>query len=180
MDKNLIDYLPEELREIEEFIRLFSALEPERADMQNEIDRAYKNQFIKTADEAGISRFEKMYGITGSFADSPDTRRFKLLAMSIGMLPSTEKKLREMLSYLCGEDGFEFHPDYNNFHVKIRVALDKKECFSEVLNMCRNVIPANMTVDLSLMYTQIKEITGYTHGYLSGCTHNEIKEKIYE
>ena len=178
MAKGLIEYLPRELRDIKEFIALFSVLEAECEEMQGEVDRAYKNQFIKTADEEGISRLEKLYGITGKFSDSLDTRRFKLQTMSVGMLPSTEKKLREMLEYLCGDDGFEFLSSYNNFHVKIRVALEKKECFLDVLNLCRNVVPANMVVDLSLMYTQIQAISGYTHGYLSSYKHNEIKETI--
>ena len=176
MVKSLIEYLPCELREIREFIELFSALEPEVFFIQEEIERWYKNQFIKTADEEGVLRLEKIYGIKPKLNDTLETRKFKLLTRSIGILPATEVNLKNMLNILCGQDNFEFYINYEEFFIKIRVALAKKENFSDVSEVCRKTIPANMAVDLSLMFTQNQNISGCTHGFLSGYTHKEIKE----
>ena len=178
MSKKLINYLPDMLRNVREYCALFSALEPEIQLIQSEIDRAYENQFIKTADEEGISRFEKIYDIRRKANDTLESRCFRLLVRSVGMLPVTEKNFLRMMKIICGEDGFSYDADYENYFIKIRVALEKRESFLEASALCRNAIPANINLDLSLMYKQNKLVSAYTHSYLHGFTHREIKENI--
>ena len=176
MAKALIEYLPVGLRGVREYIHLFSALSPEALLIQDEIDRAFNNQFIKTAYEDGVAQLEKLYDIRNKASDSLDVRKFRLLTRSIGMLPVTEKNLTAMLEILCGRDGFEIYSEYENYYLKIRVALEKKSSFLDVSELCRNAIPANILLDLSLMYNQNSTISSYKHSYMSGFSHKEIKE----
>ena len=59
---NLVSYLPSFLAEFKENIALLDAENPEFEFLWKSFDRILKNEYISTADEHGVSRFEDTTG----------------------------------------------------------------------------------------------------------------------
>ena len=87
-ETDLVSYLPPFLAEYREINEALSAEDPEFGLVWKAADKALKNEFIATADEYGISRFEKMLGIFPMPGESTETRRqrvqLKWLAQAAG------------------------------------------------------------------------------------------------
>ena len=74
-DVDLVSYLPSFIADYKEINLTLSAENPEFILAWKSADRALKNEFIATADEYGISRFEKILGIYPLKEDSLESRR---------------------------------------------------------------------------------------------------------
>ena len=64
MDRKLINYLPYVVRDYAEFQGITGAEQPEFENAWAAVDDLLNNQFIKTAGNLGLSRWEKILGIT--------------------------------------------------------------------------------------------------------------------
>lgn len=62
-DRNLIDYLPPVLRDVDDFIAISDAVQPEIKKAWDSLASVMNNQFIDTADDVGISVWEKNSGL---------------------------------------------------------------------------------------------------------------------
>ena len=94
MDRKLINYLPYVVRDYAEFQGITGAEQPEVETAWAAADDLLANQFIKTAGNLGLSRWEKILGITPKGTDTLDDRRFRVLARMKEALPSTLPQLR--------------------------------------------------------------------------------------
>ena len=72
---NLVSYLPCFLTEFKENIVLLDAENPEFEFLWKSFDRILKNEYISTADEYGLSRFEDIVGIKPLADDTLESRR---------------------------------------------------------------------------------------------------------
>ena len=63
MDRQIIDYLPYVLRDVVEYRQLMEAEQPELAALWAAQDKVLADQYIVTATEYGISRWEAILGI---------------------------------------------------------------------------------------------------------------------
>ena len=79
-DVDLVSYLPLYLDGYEENPATLEAENPEFILIWNATDRVLKNEFIETADEYGISRFEKILNIFPSKEDTLESRRARVQA----------------------------------------------------------------------------------------------------
>ena len=72
---DLVSYLPPFIAEYEETNTTLTAENPEFVLVWKAADRTLKNEFIETADEYGISRFEKLLRLCPSQKDTLEERR---------------------------------------------------------------------------------------------------------
>ena len=72
---DLVSYLPPFLAEYKEINMALAAENPEFGFLWEAADRMLRNEFILSADEYGISRFEKMLGILPSASDTLENRK---------------------------------------------------------------------------------------------------------
>ena len=79
---------------------------------------------------------------------------------------------------LCGEEGYVLELLNLEYKVKVRVALKSKKNYRMVEGLLGEVIPANMEIDLSLLYNQHKTLRQFTHGQLTAYTHNQIRNEV--
>lgn len=178
MDRKLIDYLPIGFTEILEFKALFNAEEPELANFLGKIENIDSDQFISTATEEGIARYEKMLNITPKGSEPLNIRRFKILTRFNEQLPYTVRTLEERLEVLCGKNGYmlEFFP--SSYAVRIRIALASKTYFDAVYTMLKRIVPANIEVDLQLKYNQHRDLSKYSHKTLASLRHKHMKDEV--
>ena len=102
----LVGYLPDILKDIEEFKALLTAEKPEFDILFEKIDIIVENCFVDTLDDYGCTRWEKMLGLTAKDTDSIDLRRIRIKAALNGDTPYTMRSLENKLLALCGEGNY--------------------------------------------------------------------------
>ena len=106
MDRKLINYLPYVVRDYAEFKGISEAEQPEFESAWGSSDDLLNNQFISTAGNLGLSRWEKILGITPKGTDTLEDRRFRILTRLNEELPYTLPQLRNILETLCGSGNY--------------------------------------------------------------------------
>lgn len=142
----LVSYLPPFMQDFKE---LRSALESENIEFSlvwNAADKALSNEFISTADEYGISRFEKMLGISPLPEDSLENRRRRVQTQWLNNVPCTMKGLIKKLIVLCGDADFTITEKFINYLIEIEVK--RQGAFfgnpEELDNLMYKMLPCNM------------------------------------
>lgn len=179
MHRQLIEYLPEFLRDVREYKAILTdGVQPEIEALFKAIERVLNNQFIETSDEYGVSRWEKMLGITPQSTYTLDERKFTILTRMNEQLPYTMTSLSQRLENLCGKDGYSIALDANAFTLSVGVALTAQSSLKDVSAMLENVVPANIVLNLHLIYEQNKTWNAFTHEQLSSYTHQELRNGV--
>ena len=151
MDRQLVDYLPPVLREIKEFKAINGAVQPEIENAWADLGRIMNNQFLSTADENGVARWEKELHIIPKGTDTLEARKARIKAIWNRELPYTLPWLKNWLTGLCGSAG---HSESVNGYI-IDVELDynalpqANELAREILEMLKNASPQNMLIRIS-------------------------------
>ncbi len=145
-DVNLIKYLPPFLQEYREMQHIMSAENPEFVLAQEVRERILDNTFIKSCDETGIARFEKILGITVSSEDTLQSRISRVLIRWNDSIPYVWKVFLQKLQTLCGDD-FEVNTDWDNYELEVITHLDLFGQVEELENMLEYIMPANIKVD---------------------------------
>lgn len=152
MRKKLQEYLPPILLSTYEFPLLCRAEQPELDALGDAAGETLKNQFVSTATERGIARYESIFGIAPRDTDTLEDRRFRVLTKVNAQLPYTLRRLRQLLGLLCGEDGFSVTIHAEAYTLIIRIALAARRNLEEAESLVKRIVPANLTVDFSLRY----------------------------
>lgn len=144
---NLVSYLPPFMQNYQEPVAALEAENPEFLLIWNATNRILYNHFISTADEYGISRFEKMLGITATSEDTLESRRSRVQSKWFNTIPYTMKVLLQKLVILCGDTSFSLT---NNFTEGYTVTIDTDlELFGQVEELeyiINTMIPSNIVV----------------------------------
>lgn len=175
---NILNYLPEFLKEFREIKQLADAENPELLFVWEALRDVMNDQFVKDATENGIKNWEKILKITPKASESLDDRKFRVLTRLNEKLPFTYIGLERQLASLCGEEGYLLKLLNNEYTLVVKVALKAKSNFEDIRKLLQRVVPANMLVDLSLLYNTYGLLEGYTYGSLSGYTHEQLKSEV--
>lgn len=176
---DLVSYLPPYLREYnQETVAALKAENPEFGLVQEALEQVLNNEFIETADEFGLSRWERILRIHPDTADTIENRRFSIMAKMIETRPYTVPQLKNILRNLCGEDNYSVQ--VSDYVLIVRIALISKSNYSDIEALLQKISPANMVIDLSLAYNQHQSLHTMTHAQLAAMTHHEIRNEIME
>lgn len=178
MQRNLIDYLPTVLREFEEFKQIMTAEQKQINDLWDGIYGILNEAFIDTAKDTGLKRWETILNITPLDTDTTAVRRMRIQAKLIEDVPYTWNNFIKMLDSLCGEDGYTLELKNKEYTLVIKVALTSKKMKEEVASMCDRVVPANLILDIDLMYNTYEILKGYTYGQLRNKTYVELRNEV--
>lgn len=108
-------------------------------------------QFISTAGETAIARYEKIFGITPMDTDTLAERRFKVLAKISCRAAVLVRRLRQQLETLCGTDATSWNWTATGT-LTVKVALTAKRNQQAVEELLADIVPANMVCTTSLLY----------------------------
>ena len=177
MERKLMDYLPYVVRDYPQFKGIIGAQQSELELVWEAAGRLLDNQFLPSADEWGISRWENILGISPKGTQSLEERRFTVLSRINEQLPYTVTQLRNMLGNLCGKGNFSVEIPENSYQLVVRVWLEAKDNLQAVDALLRRVAPENLVIDLSLLYNTHAALAPYTHAQLASYTHQGLKEE---
>ncbi len=176
---NMLNYLPEFLQDFREFQELAAAENPEILALWGRLDNVMKEQFIEDATEDGVKRWEAILNINPKGSDSLELRKFRILTRLNEKLPYTYKKLAQQLETLCGESGYSLELMNNEYKLIVRVALVAKSMLAEVDKLLKRIVPANMYIDLSLLYKKNSALGSYKHAHLRKYTHEQLRSEVF-
>lgn len=143
-DVDLVSYLPPFLKEFKELPVTLEAENPEFILVWSAVDRTLSNNYIATADEYGISRFEKMLKIFPSAEDTLESRRARVMARWFNNVPYTWRVFLEKLITLCGEHNFTVTTDFLYYRIDLDVDLELFGQVEELEHMIETMVPCNM------------------------------------
>ena len=178
MERKLINYLPYIVRDYAEFQGIAGAEQPEFETAWTAVDDLLDNQFISTAGNLGLSRWEKILDITPKGTDTLDDRRFRILTQLNGELPYTLSQLRLTLATLCGEGNCFVDITNGTYILNVKIALAAKNNFDDVESLLQRIVPQNIVINLSQLYNTHDELSKFTHAQLAVFTHDQLKNEV--
>lgn len=141
-------YLPPFMQKYKEPVATLNAEQPEFVIVWKAVDRILYNLFIATADEYGISRYEKMLGIYPSDEDTLESRRSRVQSKWFNMIPYTMKVLLQKLTVLCGSADFTIiHNFSEGYTLTIITDLELFGQVEELESIINSMLPENIVVD---------------------------------
>ena len=163
---DLVSYLPPFLQEYKEPVITLQAENPEFAMMWESADRILWNQFIDTADEYGISRFEKILGIYPADTDTLEIRRMRVQNRWFTAIPYTIRALKQKLSDLLGGDhNFSVSADFQSTYELYLAVFSLDDSRVEELKYLLSVmVPANVTTNI--IYESVHQGSAYFGGVM--------------
>ena len=175
MERKLIEYLPYVVRDYSEFQGLTAGEQPEFEQAWNRADELLDNQFVLTAGNLGLSRWEEILGIVPKATDTLDDRRFRVLTRLNEELPYTLPQLRNILQTLCGEGNFSAEIESETYELIVKIGLAAKRNLEALLE---RVSPENLIINLSQLYNTHAELGRFTHAQLAAYTHHDLRNEV--
>lgn len=175
---DLLSYFPSVFHEIQEIVEIANAEKKPLEGTWQAIEDSLNNQFITTANEEGVSRYERMLKMNVPATDTLETRRFRLLTRFQEQAPYTITVLKQLLNSLLGEGQYELNRDVENKTLTVKMEVTVKGQFDAVFIMLERITPQNMLLTVELRYNQYSKIAELTHSQLAAFTHKQLREEV--
>lgn len=166
-------YLPEGLRGVRELSAIMDAETPEFSSLSVAQRRMLDDQFVMTASESAIRRYEQMLGIPRTTKDSLDDRRLKILVKLNNQLPYSMGWLRNKLDTLFGAGNYEIIRDVHTRKLAIQTDAQFEPLITALHLDLRQSIPANMVLETYIT-------SNHTHTMCCGCWMQTMDDLIFE
>lgn len=143
---DLVSYLPAFMADFKEIDVTLEAENPEFVLIWNAAEQVLNNEFIATADEYGISRFEKILNILPSTEDTLESRRSRVFSRWFNTVPYTLRAFISKLETISGGTDFTISKFYDYYRLELETNLELFGQVDELENMINTMIPCNMVV----------------------------------
>lgn len=173
-------YFPDVLANAVEFTEYADVVEPELDILIRLMIKRALDTFVFDLDEEGAERWERMLKLSPRNSDTLEDRRTAILAAITPNTPYTYRKLEIILDDICGEGNYGIDLRHNQYYIKILVALGVKRQRQIAEYMLRCVLPANLTIEVRLMYNRHIDLQRFTHGRMNELqlTHYDLREEV--
>lgn len=175
----LLEYLPDFMAGLKEIQEMVKAEQPDISAAIQAVREAPDDFFITTLSPSGAKRWEEMLDLPVQESAPIADRRFRILTKATEQRPFTLRHLKDLMTTLCGEDGFTVAMASSTFTLTVRVALEAKQNYDDVDTLLNRIVPENLILDLSLMYNQHQTISVFTHAQLAAYTHNQLRNEAF-
>lgn len=145
---DLVSYLPPFMQNYKETVAALNAENPEFLVIWKATDKVLYNHFISTADEYGLSRFEKLLGIFPTSEDTLESRRSRVQSKWFNTIPYTLTVLLQKLTVLCGDTSFVFtHNFKDGYTITLITDLELYGQVEELEYIINTMMPENIDVN---------------------------------
>ncbi len=175
---NVDDYFPSVVKDTDEFKAIAVAENIELALLNAEIINAFRELFIVTAEDYGLSIWEDMLNITPMEGFTAEDRRAEIIARLNNKTSYTFRNVYGMLVCLCGEGNVTMEYDSEAYTLNVNIGVGAKRQINSVKNLLFNITPANISLKVNLIYNTHADLRGFTHGELSAYTHKELNDEM--
>lgn len=147
-----VTYLPDVLKEIQDFSAFGQAIDPETDQIRTRMIGAAEECFPQSASEAGIARFENMFGIRPDASDSLEQRRFRILGRFRNLPPFSMGWLREKLAADCGIGNFSVFEDVHQSLLRVSISASLRDMAELLFADLRENIPAAVVLKMGILH----------------------------
>lgn len=147
MDRQLINYLPYQIREFQEYKGITTGEQPEFELAWNSYQDVFDNQFIDTMGNYGLSRWEKMLHITPKATDTLETRRIRIKTRLNNFTPYTFRVFMRMMKYLADGEPFEVFLDPGSYLMRFVLQWGMNGKIESLEWLIEEVLPENIAID---------------------------------
>lgn len=140
--RQLLKYLPPFMQEYIELQEIMAAEQPEFDLLWDLAEKALLEQYIPTAEDYGLSRWERILEITPLDTDTLEERRFRILTLLNSDRPYTMRKLELLLSTFCGEENYKVALEAYSLWVQISQCTESQR--TAIFKMLKKMVPANI------------------------------------
>lgn len=162
---DLVSYLPPFLAEFKETAVTLEAENPEFKIVWNAANQVLYNEFIATADEYGISRFEAILKIFPSQRDTLESRRARVQVRWFNAVPYTMKNLISKLIALCGDNNFVITKQFDFYKLNLETHLELYGQIDELEHIINTMLPCNIVVvSDNKIICDVKGLAAFTGG----------------
>lgn len=174
---DLVSYLPPFLTGYRELREALESENPEFILAWGAADQVLRNEFIETADEYGIGRYEKILGILPSCNDTLETRRLRVQSRWFAALPYTYRMLVRKVAGILGDgDDFYIWSDFKtDYGMVLTVCTINDSQDMELKRILDQMVPANIPV--SVIYESPLEGEAYFGGVMCEADILEMSER---
>lgn len=148
----LKQYMPPFLSEVREFNEIFNVEDIELENLRDQINNILQEVIVKTAEDYGLTKYEKIYGIT-NVAETIEARRMTILLKMNNRTAYTYKWLINTLNEAIGEENYKITTDFKNYKMNIEIALNYTEAAEILKKDLVKQMPANIELDYRLNST---------------------------
>lgn len=145
----LLIMVPEWFQKVIEFPEIMKAWKYALDQFDGNIKQLWDNQYIQTCDEATLSLYEKLLGITPSGTDTLEYRRAIVLNKYSMMVPFSEGYLRSRLDEMFGADGYTLTIDSATSTASIVITSSVARALSIFFDLWYGIAPAHIEIDAS-------------------------------
>ena len=145
-EETLRGQLPEYFQPIIEFREILKAHGYSLDKLDETSEKVKDNNYIATCDEETIAYYEKLLGFTYRFGDTMEYRRARVLQKYNTIVPFSIEFLRDKLTELYGEDGYEMSVDSVACKLKIKVTSDRYGAIDLLYDLLWDVVPAHIQI----------------------------------
>ena len=161
MDRRLIDYLPDMMKQIREIKVTMDTEQPEFVQMWQKAKEALGDQFIQSATENGIARWEKILNIHSKTGEDLENRKFRIMTRLNEQLPYTMESLKGQLDFLCGDCRYDLTLNNQSYTVILGMDMALLSKYRDIKNLLGGMVPANMIVNMTLNAQVISFLAQY-------------------
>ena len=180
-DEKILRYAPDIYEDNETMLEVYKQEKEEINENEVLIVQVFLNNFVKTCNEDGIKRFEKIFSILADeINESLEYRKSRIINKFTSQLPYTRLFLENMLAEIFGEEYYELDIVNNTYTVKVDIETTIDGLFNDTMKDLRQIIPANMVMEQILtkpyMHKYLKKY--FTHAQLAQFTYGELSQYV--
>ncbi len=177
MERKLIAYLPYVVRKYDIFQAITIGEQPEFDMAWHNTDTIRNEQYLFTAEDIGLRRWERILGIQPKDTDTIAYRRDRILSRLNEKLPYTLKQLRKMLDALCGKAHYSIY--LSEYTLFVSVSVIAKNRFADVVSLLERITPQNIFLDIQQQYNSWGAVrNAATWRQAQSGTWQELKEEV--
>lgn len=146
MDRKLIDYLPYVVQDFKEFQGITNGEQPEFELVWDSYEKVFRNQFIDTMDNYGLSRWEAMLKITPKGTDTLDTRRARIKTQLNNFIPYPIRVFIRMLTAIANGEPFTVTIEPGSYLMEIETEWGASGQVEGLEYLIENILPCNIAI----------------------------------
>ena len=164
-NRDLKSFVPRVYNDVVEMDAIIDTEQERMTESQAEMNQAFANTFVLTANYEGIEMFEFMLGIVANpSTESLQFRRERILNRITLASPFTFRFLKKRLDDIIGKDAWKASVDFNNFVLYVESSAMNQNWYQELEFTINQIKPCNIiftNVPLTALLIAINEEISY-------------------
>ncbi|MBS4959617.1 MAG: hypothetical protein KHZ62_02180 [Clostridiales bacterium] len=152
----LKEYIPHAVKGFQEIESLLEAADLEKDNLWTGSYLPLTESFVELCGEEGLQRMEAIFSLKAE--GTMQERKFALLARMMEVLPFTERRLRQTLDGLCGQENYRLEVDEVEETLSVGLAIVSKENAAAVQKLLDRMTPLCLGINVYLIYRRWNEV----------------------